>query len=132
MDLNAAVAAKLLRIDPPRNEPKVTIRVQSRTVNHCIAGYIVPHQDGELSVYESDVRAFELEVEEPARIAKAEERLREYEDAIAAKARGEIVPDVSLPKGTPSLASCFREVNRRDMRPLISVRRTDEKRRTAT
>jgi hypothetical protein len=123
--------ARQLRIDPPRNEPKVSIEVKSRSVNHNIAGHIVP-QDGVLEVYESDVARFMAEVEERDKLSRAEERMRQYEDALAAKARGESVSDVSLPRGMLSLPAVFREVNTRDMRPLVSVKRLDaDKRQSA-
>ena len=118
--------ARQLRVDPPRNEPKVTIEVKSRSVNHCIAGHVVP-LDGMLEVYESDVPRFMAEVEEREKLARAEERMRQYEEAIAAKARGESVSDVSLPRGLLSLSAVFREVNLRDMRALVSVRRVEPK-----
>lgn len=118
--------ARQLRVDPPRNEPKVTIEVKSRSINHCIAGHVVP-LDGTLEVYESDVARFEAEVEDRAKLAAAETRVRQYEEAIAAKARGESVSDVSLPRGLLSLPAVFREVNLRDMRALVSVRRVEPK-----
>lgn len=120
--------ARQLRIDPPRNEPKVTIEVKSRSVNHCIAGHIVP-PEGTLEVYESDVARFAAEVEDRELLARAEARMRQYEEAIAAKARGESVSDVSLPRGLLSLPAVFREVNLRDMRALVSVRRLDADKR---
>lgn len=123
--LSELAMARQLRIDPPRNEPKVTIAVKARSLNHCIAGHVVP-VDGELEVYASDVARFEAEVEEKSALDDAERRMRQYEEAVAAKSRGEHVPDVSLPRGLLSLPAVFREVNRRDMRALVSVRRVSE------
>jgi hypothetical protein len=131
VSLTDIAMARQLRIDPPRNEPKVTIEVKSRSVNHCIAGHIVP-QDGTLEVYESDVPRFMAEVEDREALSAAEVALRQYEAASAAKERGETVPDVSIFRGLLSLPAVFRQVNRRDMRALASVKRLDaDKRQSA-
>lgn len=120
--------ARQLRIDPPRSEPKVTIEVKSRSINHCIAGHIVP-MDGTLEVYESDVPRFMAEVEDREALSAAEVAMRQYEAASAAKERGETVPDVSIFRGLLSLPAVFRQVNRRDMRALASVKRLDADKR---
>lgn len=128
VSLTDIAMARQLRIDPPRSEPKVTIEVKSRSINHCIAGHIVP-MDGTLEVYESDVPRFMAEVEDREALSAAEVAMRQYEAASAAKERGETVPDVSIFRGLLSLPAVFRQVNRRDMRALASVKRLDADKR---
>lgn len=121
MDLAQLATARALRIDPPRNEPKVTITVESRCDGHVVAGIRVPVGKSTHEVYASDVALFRGDVED-ADMRGPRERLATYEDALARKKRGEIVPDEALPRGTPSLESCFRQHYLRDMRPFVSVK----------
>lgn len=120
MDLAQLATARALRIDPPRNEPKVTITVESRCDGHVVAGIRVPAGKSTHEVYASDVALFRADVEDRDMRAPRE-RLAIYLEAQARKKRGEIVPDEALPRGTPSLESCFRQVHLEDMRPFASV-----------
>ena len=55
--------AKALRVDLPRDEPKVKIRVVSRTDGHVIAAKILSAGENVVDVFASDVAMFEREVE---------------------------------------------------------------------
>lgn len=125
-DLGQYAIAKALRVDPPRAEPKIKLRVSSRSEGHVVAGVRLTAGDQTVEVYESDEALFRAEVEtEDLSLSKA--RLAAYTDAVARKAKGEPIPDVALPRFRPSLEMAFREIHMRDMRPLTRVERLDER-----
>lgn len=61
-DALAAKSALRLGIDP-RPGKTVSLRVVSRTINHCVAGHVVPLGESVIQVHELDVPAFVAEVE---------------------------------------------------------------------
>ena len=123
--LTDLATARALRIDPPRNEPRVKMAVSSRSAGHIVAGVRLEAGEQTIEVYASDVALVTAEVE-TEKLDSARGRLRSYEQALADKAAGKPVPDQSLPNGTPSLEACFRELHFRDIRPLASACRLDE------
>lgn len=131
VDVNALAAAKILRQDPPRSEARVSLTVASRAEGHVIAGVYLRAGEQTVEVYESDVRAFEAAVETED-LAPIRKRHAAYQKAIDDKAAGRPVADTSLPRYPLSLEAVFRELTGRDMQPLTSVRRADEKRERAS
>lgn len=127
VDINQLAAAKLLRQDPPRAEGRVKLRVTSRCDGQVLCGIRLSVGDQVVEVYESDARAF-TDAVETADLAHARDRLARYERAIADKASGKPVADTAIPRFPLSLEAVFRELEGRDMRPLVSVERADEKR----
>ena len=116
--------SKILRADPPRSEPRVTLEIDSRCANLAVAGIAVEYGKQRVEVYESDVPAIKALVESED-LTPARKRLSAFQEAMAAKKAGKPVPDVALPKATPSLEACFRDIHFRDLLPLVSVTRID-------
>lgn len=127
VDINALAAAKILRQDPPRNEARVKLRVVSRAEGHALCGRVLSAGEQAVEVYESDVRAF-TDAVETADLSGAKSRLSRYEAAIASKRAGKPVADTALPRYPLSLEAVFREIEGRDILPLVSVERVEEKR----
>jgi hypothetical protein len=117
MDLGQYAIAKALRVDPPRDEPKVKIRVVSRSDGHVIAAKILSVGENVLDVYASDVALFEREIE-TASMEPAKKRLAMIES-------GELPADLR-PTTLISLEGAFRQTEGRDMRPLVSVSRVEQ------
>lgn len=123
IDLNAAVLARTLRVDPPRNEPKVRIRIVSRTDGHVVCGHAVPFGESELEVYASQVREFEAWVEtDLALVERAAAAAEEHAKAIAETGQNDR-------PFLPSLEAWFRHLqpnHPRDVRPFRSVSVVEE------
>lgn len=132
MSVNAQIAtiAKALHSPAVRNEPKVRVAVESTTENHVVGSLLVPYGASVLDVWESEVDAFAREVEDPAAIRAAEQRMSAYEAVIARKKRGEAVPDTSLPRFPLSLPAVFMELHGRSMKPLRRAERVDDRQST--
>jgi hypothetical protein len=125
VSLNELAAARMMRRDPPRSEPKVPIVVESRGY-HAICGHALSPGKQTLEVYASDVDAFRAEVED-ADLAPSKRRLAQLEDLAARAAKGETVAAGRLPPWPLSLEAVFNDVEMRGIRPLISVKRADDK-----
>lgn len=118
-DLNQLAAAKLMRVDVPLNEPRVRIEGESTSCSLVIGTQLVHAGHFEIDVYESEARHAEEQLLETA-TAEDWRRVRielEFAEAEARKPDGNPRPYI------PSLAAAFREVMKRDMRPLKSLRR---------
>lgn len=128
--LTDIAAARMLRRDPPRDEPKVKIEVVSRADGHCIAGHRLAPGKNTIEVYASDVDAFRREVDpdDDPKMAAARAHFDGECDILRRKDAGEKIADADLPRGQPSLERSFRAVHRADMQPLKSVRVIDDKR----
>ena len=126
VDLNTLAAAKILGMAPPRNEPKVKLRVVSRTHNHVICGVLLGAGEQMVDVYESDVQLFESAVER-ADMSQTKARVARYESALADKRSGKPIADTSLPRYPLSTEAVFREIEGRDMLPLLRVDRIDDR-----
>ncbi len=113
--------AKALRVDLPRDEPKVKIRVVSRSDGHVIAAKILSAGENVIDVHASDVALFEREVE-TASMDAAKRRLAMIES-------GELPADLR-PTTLVSLEGAFRQTEGRDMRPLVSVTRVEPQQST--
>jgi hypothetical protein len=127
IDINALAAAKILKKDPPRAEARVKIRVNCRTEGHVLCGEMLRAGDQTIEVYEGDVRAF-VDAVETADLSGAKARLARYEAAIASKRAGKPVADTAIPRFPLSLEAVFRELEGRDIQPLVSVERVEERR----
>lgn len=121
MDLNAIMNAKLLRQDPPREGKQVRIKVVSTSSGVVIAGHVVNIGEHELLVHEMDVAAFEREVEDfvDAKGRKIDPTLVDRELEATEEAAKD--PNATHRPYTPSYAAAFREVVKREMRPLRRV-----------
>lgn len=122
-DFNAVAAARLMRTDPPRNEPRVSITVEARGY-HAICGHALVPGKQTLDVYASDVAAFEREIE-TADLGPSKRRLAQL-DAIASGS--DTAAKSRLPSWPLSIEAVFNDVEMRGIRPLISVTRNDDKR----
>lgn len=126
IDINTLAAAKILKKDPPRAEERVKLRVVSRSEGHVIAGHVLSAGEQTVEVYESDVRLFTDSVERKD-LGAAKERQARYAQAIEDKAAGKPVADTAFPRYPLSLEAVFREIEGRDLLPLISAKRFEEK-----
>lgn len=123
--LTDIATARALRIDPPRNEAKVRIRVSSRSDGHIIAGHRLGLGENTIEVYASDVAAFEREVE-TRDCAPVREKLAFFDDLRARKLKGEQIADDLLPRFDPSFPAAFRTIYGRDPLPLDRVERIEK------
>jgi hypothetical protein len=123
--LNELAAARMLRRDPPRSEPKVSIVVESRGY-HAICGHALVPGKQTIEVYASDVDAFRAEVED-ADLGPSKRRLAQLEELAARASKGETVAAGRLPAWPLSLEAVFNDVEMRGIRPLLSVKRLDDK-----
>jgi hypothetical protein len=133
MDLQTVMAAKLARMDVPRDEAKVRVRVVSTADGVVECGLVIQAGDNELLVYASDITKLEALVEtdeEAMHAAERDHRIHLAEIEEKRRARGGDGKDVELDTERayrPSLAASFRQVNRRNMKPFKSVQRLDDK-----
>lgn len=115
MDLTTIMAARLARVDVPKDEAMVQIAIDSTTSGLCLFGHRVEHGKQTLRVYESEVAEFEKYVEHAADDLRAAERHhRENLELIEATQKNEL-PFI------PSVEASFRLLFRRDPRPLRSL-----------
>ena len=127
VDINALAAARILKQDPPRAEARIKLRVHCRSEGHVLAGQTLRAGEQTIEVYESDMRAF-VDAVETAYLSAAKARVARYESAIESKRLGKPIADTALPRYPLSLEAVFRELEGRDILPLVSVERVEEKR----
>lgn len=127
--LTDIAAARMLRRDPPRDEPKVKIEVVSRADGHCIAGHRLAPGKSTIEVYASDVDAFKRELmrADDPKIVAARAHYDAECDVLRRKDAGEAIADADLPRGQPSIERSFRSVHRIDMPALVSVKLLEDK-----
>lgn len=118
-DLNQLAAAKMLRKDVPLNEPRVKVRGESTSNGVIVREHVIDQGEFEIEVYESDVAKLEALVE----TASADD-LRRVQAELEYATEEAQKPEGGNPRPyLPSFAAAFREVMKRDMRPLRFVER---------
>ena len=120
--LRAALDAKdaARRGIDPRPGVRCTLRIESRTAGHCVAGRIVPYGASvHPGVHSDDVHEFVswLDTSTPEELASVTaEQKRRLLERDQARRDGQTPPRVSVEWG-----SVFRSVLRRDPKPFTSV-----------
>lgn len=116
VDLNAAVIAKHLRIDPPRAERKVRLEVDAVGHGVIISGHLFEMGRQTVELYESDIPKVMSMVEDATETELALVR------ADHERHRSEPVDQPSDRGALPSMVYSFKRILLREPRPFRSAR----------
>jgi hypothetical protein len=111
-------AARMARIDPPRNEPFVELEIDCAASGQVVCGQLLDYGTQTVTVYESQVKELErlLETKTKADFDIVDARLAAQKAAWVAEKK----TDADF---TGSFESAFRELYFRDVLPIRSLKR---------